>query len=302
MRSAESKYGAIFLLAGLIAACSHSSNVASRPTRQVTDDLGRTVTVPLKITRVVSTAPSITENVFAAGAGDRLVGVTTFCDYPDEARAIEKIGDTQTPNIERIVSLTPDVVLVSTASQIENFSKTLSANGISVYVSDPTTLDGVFRGLERLGELFGTEEQVARSLPDLKRRVAAVQQTVRGRRKVRVFVQISREPLFTIGHDSFVNNVIVQAGGESVTAAVDPAYPKFSKETAASLEPEVIILSESDDNQEPNDVFRRSPAVRNGRVYRVNADLLARPGPRLVDALEQITRMLHPEGSGIIEN
>ena len=110
-----------------------------------------------------------------------------------------------------------------------------------------------------------------------------------------VFVQISKEPLFTIGRGSFLNDLISEAGGRSVTETVATSYPKLSKETALALNPEVIILSASDDNREPNEVFRNSPAVKNGRVYRIDADLMSRPGPRLVDALEQIAKLLHPE-------
>jgi iron complex transport system substrate-binding protein len=110
-----------------------------------------------------------------------------------------------------------------------------------------------------------------------------------------VFVQVSKEPLFTIGKDAFLNSVITFAGGASVTADVETAFPKLSKETASALNPEAIILSDSEDNQEPNEAFKNSPAVKNGRVYKVNADILSRPGPRLVDALEQIAKDLHPE-------
>jgi iron complex transport system substrate-binding protein len=98
-----------------------------------------------------------------------------------------------------------------------------------------------------------------------------------------------------VGKQSFLNAMVDAAGGRSVTSDVETAYPKLSKETASALRPDVIILSESPDNQEPNEVFRNSPAVKNGRVYKINADLLSRPGPRLVDALEQIARFLHPE-------
>jgi iron complex transport system substrate-binding protein len=265
-----------------------------KETRQVTDDLGRTVTVPVKITRVVSLAPSVTENVFAVGAGDRLVGVTTFCNYPEEAKSIAKIGDTMNPNMESIIALKPEVVLVSTASQIEAFTKTLEANGIVVYITNPMSLDDVFTGLQHLGGLLGTEDKLGQLLPDLKRRIGAVWEKVRDERKPRVFVQISNDP-YTIGRDAFLTNVIAKAGGESVTGDVATAFPKISKETAVTLNPDVIVLSDSPDNQEPNEVFMNSPAVKNGRVYKISADILSRPGPRLVDALEEIARDLHPE-------
>ena len=271
------------------------TNTVVRQTQVVTDDLGRSVTVPVKITRVVSLAPNLTENIFAVGAGDWLVGVTTFCNYPEQAKEIAKIGDTMNPNMETIVALKPDVVFVSTASQIEAFMQTLEQNGIAVYVTNPATLDDVFKGFGKLGELFGTREQADELVRSLQRRVGDVWTKTEGQKPVRVFVQISREPLFTIGKESFLIAVIIKAGGVSVTADIESAYPKLSKETASALQPDAIILSDSEDNREPNDVFKNSLAAKNGRIYKVNADILSRPGPRLVDALEQIAAYLHPD-------
>lgn len=275
------------------------------PMRIVRDDLDREILVPTKITRVVSTAPSVTEMIFAAGGGDRLVGVTTFCNYPEEAKSIAKIGDTMNPNMESIVALKPDVVFVSTASQIEAFTKTLQQNGIAVYVMDPTSLEDIFFDLKKLCDLLDSGDTSKRLLDELHERELRVCDRFAtcsfadvGGPRVRmipVFVQISKEPLFTIGRGSFLNDLISEAGGRSVTETVATSYPKLSKETALALNPEVIILSASDDNREPNEVFRNSPAVKNGRVYRIDADLMSRPGPRLVDALEQIAKLLHPE-------
>jgi iron complex transport system substrate-binding protein len=199
------------------------------------------------------------------------------------------------PNMESIVALKPDIVFVSTASQIEAFMKTLEANGIAVYVTNPNSLDGVFKNLRQLGELFGTQDTADKLVADLQKRVGDVWNKVGKERPVRAFVQISKEPLFTVGKQSFLTAILEKAGAESVTANVETAYPKLSKETASALNPDVIILSDSEDNRDANEVFKNSPAVRNERIYKVSADLLSRPGPRLVDALEQIARDLHPE-------
>jgi iron complex transport system substrate-binding protein len=270
-------------------------NRADAPTREVTDDFGRLVKIPLKIDRAISLAPNLTENIFAVGAGDRLVGVTTFCNYPDEARKIQKIGDTINPSMEAIIALKPQIVFISTASQIESFISTLEQQNIAVFVTAAKDLDGVYRNLYQLGELFGTDDEARRKVDEMKRRVADVEARTATEADVKVFVQISKEPLFTIGRDSFLTEIIRRAGGVSVTADVPTAYPKFSKETALALQPEAIILSESEDNSEPNDIFRDSPAVKNGRFFKVNADLLSRPSPRIVDALEQVAKDLHPE-------
>ncbi len=266
---------------------------ADLPTREVTDDLGRTIRIPQNIERAVSLAPNLTENIFAVGAGSKLVGVTSFCDYPDEAKKIPKIGDTISPNMETIIALKPQIVFVSTASQIENFTKTLENQNIAIFITNPNDFESILRNLKQLADILGTSANAEKLIGDLQRRVKIVEEKVKDKPKTKVFVQISKEPLFTIGKDSFITEIIERAGGESVTKNVATAYPKLSKETASALNPDALILSESPDNTEPNEVFVSSGAMKNKRVFRVNAALLARPGPRLVDALEQIAKDLH---------
>jgi iron complex transport system substrate-binding protein len=248
--------------------------------------------MPERVTRAVSLAPNLTEIVFAVGAGDRLVGRTSFDDYPPEAARVPAVGDTINPNIENIIAARPQVVLVTTASQVETFTKTLEAQGVAVFVTNPESLDGIYKSISMIGSVFGETENADRLIADMKRRVAAVAERSRGGKRVRVFVQIDKNSLYTVGRPSFITDLVEKAGGESVTGSLETAYPKISRETALALDPDAIILSDSPDNREPNDVFRNSPAVRNGRVYRINADILSRPGPRTVDALEQIAAAL----------
>ena len=260
--------------------------------RSVRDDLGRTIQIPEKVERVVSLAPSLTEMIFAVGAGDKLVGVTTFCNYPPEAEQIKKVSDTQTPNIENIIALKPEVVFVSTASQLETFTKTLESQNIAVFVTGPNGLENIYKSIATVGDILGTSERADEVVKEMRKRVARVEELTRGAKRPKVFVQIDKNSLYTVGKDSFITDIIARAGGVSATADLPTAYPKLSKETALALNPEVIILSESSDNREPNEVFRNSPAVKNKRVYSINADLLSRPGPRIVDALEQIAEKL----------
>ncbi|MGI8467761.1 MAG: ABC transporter substrate-binding protein [Pyrinomonadaceae bacterium] len=290
-------YCLIFAVAFLLYGCKSEtpSNQTSESFREIADDLGRRVKIPEKVERAVSLAPNLTEIIFAVDAGSKLVGDTTYCDYPEAARKIPKIGDTLNPNIEAIIALKPQVVFVSTASQIETFIQTLEAQNISVFVTNPKDLDGVYRSIFQIGEILGKSDKANEIVDEMKRRAADIEARTRAAKDIKTFVQISKEPLFTIGKDSFITDLIARAGGASVTANVPEAYPKFSKETALALAPEAIILSDSPDNLEPNDVFKDSPAVKNGRVFKISADLLSRPSPRIVDALEQIARDLHPE-------
>lgn len=287
---------ALFVFAFLFTNCkSESSTIQTNPpTREVTDDLGRAVKLPQTITRAVSLAPNLTENIFAVGAGDRLVGVTTFCNYPPETEKIQKVSDTLTPNMETIIALKPDVVFVSTASQLENFTKILDQQNIAVFVTKPNNLEDVFKNLKTFGELFGTNNKAEKLIGELKQRVAKTEEKIKEKPLIKVFVQIDKDALYTVGKDSFITDLIGRAGGESVTKTVETDYPKISKETALALNPDAIILSESSNNLEPNEVFKNSNAVKNGKVFKINADLISRPSPRLVDALEQIAQFLHP--------
>lgn len=280
-----------------LTACRNVSNPiapASAPDemRDIADDLGRKLKIPQKVERVISLAPNLTENIFAVGAGDRLVGVTTYCNYPEEAQKIQKVGDTQTPNIETIIALKPQIVFVSTASQLEAFMKTLESQGITVFVTNPKDLNGVLANLRQLGEIFGTIERTTILLNELQERIIGIEEQTRDKPKVKTFVQFDKEALYTIGSESFLTEIIERAGGTSVTKTVATAYPKISKETALALNPDVIIVSESPNNLEPNEVFKNSPAMKNNRVYKINADIISRPSPRIVDALEQIAEAL----------
>lgn len=274
---------------------------SSVATREVVDESGRKVTIPVKIDRIVSLAPNLTEIVYAVGAGDSLVGNTEYCDYPAEAKKVTKIGDTMHPSIERIIALKPQIVLVSTASQLEVFAKQLDQQGIAVYVTNPGTLDEVFRSIETLGEMFGHRDWAVTVARDLRTRAAAVEVAVQSVKPVKLFYQVSGEPLYTIGRDAYLTDLVRRAGGVSVTADVPTAFPRFSDEAALAARPEAIILpsggSMGNANLTVSAALKNSPAVLNKRVYQINDDHLSRPGPRLIDGLEEMARVLHPEAS-----
>lgn len=265
-------------------------------TREVTDETGRRIRVPVEPRRVISLAPNLTEIVFAVGAGDKLVGDTTFCDYPPQARSVAKVGDTLHPDIERILALRPDLVLVSTASQLESFTSQLEEQGASVYLTDPHDLESVFHSIVAVGQILNCDAGASRLVSELRARASEVEKRVESAPRIAVFYQLSPEPLYTAGHDSYLTDLIRRAGGRSVTADVPGEWPRFSDEAALAANPDAIIIAgDAGSSTELAPALRHSPAALRNRVYTVSGDLLSRPGPRLVDGLEQMARILHPE-------
>lgn len=296
----------VLLLLALIAAFACSPRISApspknESIREVVDEAGRKVAIPVKVERIVSLAPNLTEIVYAVGAGDALVGDTEYCDYPAAAKQVAKIGDTMHPSVERIIALKPQIVLVSTASQLEAFTKQLDQQHIAVYVTNPRTLDEIFHSIETLGDLFGHHDYALTVAQELRTRAAAVEVATRSLKPLKVFYQVSGEPLYTIGRDGYLTDVVRRAGGVSVTADVPGAFPRFSDEAALVERPEAIILptggSMGTANATPAPALRNSPAVVSNRVFKINDDHLSRPGPRLVDGLEEMARALHPEAA-----
>lgn len=255
--------------------------------------------MPVSIERFISLAPNLTEIAYAIGAGDRLVGNTTYCDYPEQAKSVQKVGDTLQPNIEHILALRPQLILISTSSQLEAFTGQLQQHSIPVYVTDPHDLEGVFSSIQNLGHLLGRQEQADQLVDKLRSRTAAVENAVKDRKPVRLFYQLSAEPLYTAGRDAFVTDLIRRAGGLSVTADVPEAWPRYSEESAVAAQPDAVVLptggSMGAANADVASALKNSPAVLNGRVFKINGDFLVRPGPRAVDGLEAIARALYPE-------
>ena len=210
-----------------------------------------------KVERIVSLAPNLTEIVYAIGAGDRLVGNTTFCDYPAEARTVQKVGDTLHPSIERIIALKPQMVFISTASQLEAFTKQLNDQQIAVYVTNPRSLDEMFDSMTKLGELIGTNDRANQVVSEFRQRANKIQKTTKQAKPVSVFYQVSGEPLYTIGREAYLTDLVRRAGGVSVTADVPNAFPRYSDEAALAARPEAIILPTGGSMGSANATVRR---------------------------------------------
>ena len=268
----------------------------------IVDEIGRQVKIPKSPQRIISLAPSITEMLFALELGDKVVGVTSYCNYPQATTKIPKVSDTLHPNLEMIISLKPDLVLVTTASQLEQFTAKMSELGIAVFVIKSDSVKGVLGSIELLGKITN-KEQIAKNLIDsLNARLEKVkQQHLNQPAKPKVFFIVGTEPLITVGRKAFVTDLINLAGGQSISEDVETEWPAYSIETAISRAPEIILSpgSHSTEN-EPSKLtlpkgLEVTPAARLGKIYKIDGDLLLRPGPRIIDGLEQITKLFYPE-------
>jgi cobalamin transport system substrate-binding protein len=267
---------------------------------QVRDMLGRDVALKGSPQRIVSLVPSATELIYALGGEDRLVGRTDFCDYPPVARSKPSVGGTVSPSLEVLVSLRPDLVVATSAGNSDETRRQLERLRVPLYLVDPHGLADVFHTMTRLGALTERESRAAELVAGLERRVRAVAVRVAARPRPRVLYVVWPDPLIVPGRGAAVTELIELAGGESVSADGPEGYPRYSVEAAVARGPEVIILARHGAGTAPYarekwERFAELPAIRAGRLHGVDGDLFHRFGPRVVDALEILARLLHPE-------
>jgi iron complex transport system substrate-binding protein len=277
----------------LIASCI----VPSSAQLTLTDDLQRQVTLPRPASRIVSLAPSITESLFAIGAGDQVVGVTDYCNYPPEALTCRRVGGMINPNIETIVGLSPDLIVVSMEGNLRQDFLTLTDLNIPVFVCNPRTLDGINRSLRQLGSLTGRLRDARHLTDSLAARAAALH--IKGdTRHIPMLLLVSLQPLMAVGSGTFLNELIVAAGGNNLASSTGLTYPTLSREMVLTADPEVLLITEgaiSSLNTLTSlyPEWARLSAVRNGRVHLINPDLTGRPGPRAVEGLALLKSLLH---------
>jgi len=265
----------------------------------VKDPAGREVTIKAEPKAIVSLAPSITEILFALGLGDKVAGVTEFCNYPPEAQAKPKVGGYADVNIEKLLSLNPDLVLVSSIHMSQVLPE-LEKLGLTAAVIDAHDIPQVLESIMLVGKMAGKEKEAEALVAEMQKRIDAVARAVEGRKKPRVFWELSSD-LWTVGPGSFVHDIIVRAGGENI--ATGQPYLQITSEAIISADPEVIILADHPYGEDAGTVSRRPgwdkiTAVKEGRIIELTqeqVDIVSRPGPRVVDALELVAKILHPD-------
>ncbi len=292
------------IISGLFASCTAPVEEAVPFSIEVTDQLGRVVKLEKVPERIVSLAPSNTEILFALGLGDKVVGVSDYCDYPPEAKEKPSIGGYSTPNIEEVVALSPDLIL-ATSVHGKRIIPQLEGKGLTIVALNATTVDEVLESITLVGEITGKRKEASGLVAEMRNRIKAVTDKTDNlleTERPRVFYAVWYDPLMAPGSGTFQDDLIGKAGGTNVTGNLT-GWVTISLETVLVANPEVMIAGvghgagESLNFQfiktEPR--LRDTDARRNNRIYGIDGNLSSRPGPRIVEGLEKFAEFIHPE-------
>ena len=286
------------LVVSVVTGCQQQS-----PPGTFTDDMGREITLDKIPQRIVTHVPAITETLFALGLEERVVGVSEYCDYPEAARLKPKVGGFFNPSIENIVELDPDLVL--TNGSVEYVMTQLDELGITYIVLQPEDIDGILKNIKLVGKIAGIESRAEKLVKDIQERMSHVISQVEGAHCVKVFYIFASTDLnnpWTAGPGSFVDSLITMAGGENIAAKAIAPWVQFSIEEVVSSGPEVIIVNAkhgtaatSKEELERHPAWQGITAVKQDEIHLIDGDLVERSGPRIVQGLEEMARIIHPE-------
>ncbi|EIP90273.1 putative vitamin B12 transport protein [Burkholderia humptydooensis MSMB43] len=266
----------------------------------VTDDAGHAITLAAPAQRVVSLAPHVTELIYAAGGGAKLVGAVSYSDYPPAAKAIPRVGSNQALDLERIAALKPDLIVVWRHGNAGRETERLRALGIPLYFSEPRHLDDVAASLDKLGLLLGTRETASAAADAYRRRIAQLRARYAGKPPVTVFFQAWDKPLITLNGDHIVSDVIALCGGRNVFAQLQPVAPSVTDEAVLAANPEAIVTTAAGATPTRDALpdfarwraWPRLTAVARDNLFAIDGDLLTRPAPRIAQGAEQLCRDL----------
>jgi len=252
--------------------------------------------------RIVSLSPHLTEILFKLGLGDRVVGVTEYSDYPEAAGTKERVGTYVKLNLEKIISLHPDLVIGTREGNPRITVQRLRELGLNVFLVYPKNIQDIFRDIRRIGSVTGAASKAEALASELEQRAGRIAAKVQGLKKPTVFFQLGLNPLYTAGKNTFIDRLITLAGGVNLAGEKTGGYLVYSMEEVLKRGPDVIFCALMHQDHGEALAFWKKwqtvPAVRNGRVYVINPDWTNRPSPRIILGLEAMARYLHPEAFG----
>lgn len=298
IRFARPKFAAFALLLILISAVLGPR--AARPA-EFRDALGRSVSLAGTPRRIVSLAPSLTEILFYLGLGNSVVGVTRYSDYPPGAVAKPKVGSYVNLNVEKIISLAPDLVIGTVDGNRPDTVALLHEAGVAVFIVNPRNVRAIVDTVASLGRICGVPQKGSLAAFNLNRRVDRILKKTGRRKKPLVFLQINPKPIMSVNRNTFHHHLIRLAGGRNMTADETANYPRISLEEVIRRKPQVILISSMHRGGRFAALRRKwlqwksIPAVQSGRVHLIDSDRIDRPSPRMIDGLEDMAGLIHPE-------
>ena len=284
---------------GILTGMPFMANIAPRT---FVDDLDRKLYLAKPPKRIVSLAPSITEILFAIGLDEEIVGVTDFCNFPEQALTKPKVSYTQ-PNLEILVALEPQLVLAPPSFLRADLLAKLEQLKIPTFVLESKTVEKIFGHIQLLGRMVGRASEANAFAADLRKQVMALTKKVEGRPRPTLLYVLNSEPLITVGPGSFIHHLIELAGGRNAAERANAPYPRLTMEEVLTQNPEILLFPIGEYEgipQAEQDRWKRWEslrAVQDGKLFQVQADLLNRPGPRVLDGLRHLITLLHPEVS-----
>ena len=279
-------------LLGLFIRNANSAGSATQYPLNIKDASGYTLNISRAPSRIISMNPATTEMIFAAGYGDKLVGVTTYCDYPEAAMKIAKIGDINV-NVEAIVALRPDIIIGMQDLQPEILLR-LRNLGLQVLIIDASSTNNILKEMDTIGIVCGNNDQVSKVITDIRNRLEVVRRRTAGLAKPKVFIEIWNDPIMTAGRNTFIDEIVTLAGGNNIASSID-GWPVVSNEFVIFSNPDIILLT-CYNKQEvmARRTWQLVTAVAKNQVYEVDANIASRNGPRFIDAVEQYADIFHP--------
>lgn len=269
--------------------------------RLLTDEMGRKVKIPHSARRIISLAPSITEILFALGLNEEIAAVTNFCDYPEAVLNKPRIGGFVNPDIEKIVSLKPDLIIgIRDGNRMDTVHR-LNDFGFPVYLIDPKGFNGVMGTIKNIGDVVGREKESRRMIKNMVNKRENIITLTRSLSKPRVFFQVGDVPMITVGKGTLADDLIRLAGGRSISENELMGYPSYSIETILLKAPEIIIMSSMESKKNYLNLVKKwqnwesIPAVKMNAIYVIDSNLVDRPTPRIAEGLEALVRIIHPE-------
>lgn len=264
----------------------------------IIDSYNRSVTIEKPARRVVSTAPNVTETIFALGKGELLVGRTDFCDYPEEALNITSIGSLMEPDIEAIAELSPDIVIASTHFTKESMEKLTNLSIPVVILTNEDSFEGSYRTIEDISRILGAEKEGNKLINNMKATLDKVMEAVSGKEKPSVYYVIGFGEYgdFTAGGDTFISQIIEMAGGDNI--AKDIEGWSFSLEAIIESDPDILICSKFWNTKELLEItngYKSLRSVKNGQLYEIDNNMMDRLGPRLAEGLKALAEIIHPD-------